>query len=159
MKSTTSTAGLMMMLACASHGLAQAREAQQDKVDLRFTPAKGRILEVSYVEDTTWDYRKLEKPLEMHGTLHTGLTMRWTFEPAKAKGASLTATGSFHSVVYRGEGHKLGSDFDHDIVWNQRKGYLKGMGSKAATTWINDEVNEGVRFAVDGRAAASPGVC
>jgi hypothetical protein len=119
---------------------------------LAFDPPKDRMLVVRYEHDTRWDLPQHE----MKGDLRTELELRWTFtgEPQ-----GFGANGSFESVTYRGRGHKKGRDFDHDVVWTRAGGYAKGKDSEAVEKWVGEEVQEGVRFRVDARAAADPGEC
>lgn len=135
--------------------------AQDDAIyQLVFEPPKDKVLVVQYSEDNTWEY----VDLDMAGTLRTELELRWRFDldqrpEHQEPSDQYRATGQFHSVIYRGKGHKKGEDFDHDVAWTRQGGYTKGAGSKAVKTWVAEEVEEGVSFKVGVRAAADPGEC
>lgn len=135
---------------------AQDEQSKVELYDLRFEPRSDRLLEVSYAEKTTWDYRKLAKPIESHGRLETDLVLHWDFA---TKGPGLQAVGSFRSVRYAGKGQKRERQWTHDVLWSRDKGYERGENGEAVKTWVGGEVEEGVRFAIDERVAASPGEC
>ena len=124
---------------------------------LEFKPHKGKVLEVSYDNDESWDYRKHKKKLEMWGSLRTRQTLRWSFEANAIMG--WIAKGRFTDVKYGGSGSKNGKAFEYDVAWTKASGFVKGAKSEAASKWLSDEVKETVKFVVDGRGAASPGEC
>ncbi|MHC4513586.1 MAG: hypothetical protein ACYTGW_14955 [Planctomycetota bacterium] len=137
---------------CLACGLA-AQAKQASRVMLAFDPPSNKVLEVKYQEDQSWVYSE-----ESRGKLRTELVLRWAFEAAEKPGL-IQATGTFESVVYCGSGTKNGKAWDHDVQWTRKDGYLKGKDSEAVNTWIRREIKEGVRFTLDKRGAANPGVC
>src|SRR6266850_8514868 len=110
--------------------------------DLTFEPKERDVLVVSVIEEQEWDYPEEN----MKGKLHSELTLRWTFDKGSGKGV-------FERVVYRGKGHKKGSDFDHDIEWTLKDGYLKGKDSEADKQWCAKEIREGISLKFDRRGA------
>ncbi len=154
---------LMTLLGgCLAAGVDAQDEKAQDKRPtderaqrflLAFDPPRNKILEVKYHQDMQWVYEK-----DNCGKLTTELLLHWRFEDAKKPGL-LQAVGTFQSVVYRGSGGKNGKEWNYDVHWTQTKGYLKGKDSKAVTTWVGGEIKEGIRFTLDKRGAANPGVC
>ncbi len=99
------------------------------KHKLAFEP-KGELV-IQFVEDQSWEY----KDDDMKGTMRTELTLRWTFDGGKGK-------AKYDRVVYRGKGRKKGKDFDHDIEWTAKDGYVKGEGSEADRSWCAGEIKE-----------------
>lgn len=140
--------------ACSTPGSdagAVTSEAHQTYYDLRFQPSSERELVVAYTRDIEWNNSS-----SMHGILHTELELRWRFGRGE-KGPE--AKAAFASVVYRGEGVKNDEAWEHDVIWNRRRGYLAGRDSRAAKTWIDKELAEGVTFVIDQRGAVQPGAC
>lgn len=135
-------------------GLIQQGEFPDKKYELAFTPKHGDVLVVEYCEDTQWDY----KDHDMKGQMRTELLMRWRIiREGEEKG--FTGKAAFERVAYRGDGVKSGRNFDHDIEWCAKKGYLKGEGSEADKKWTAKEIKEGVTLKFDGRGACEPGLC
>jgi hypothetical protein len=145
---------LLLVALCLSavpSALVPAQDEARETFDLRFRPAEGRQLVVSYTRDLVWNHSRA-----MRGTLHTELELVWKFGQGE-KGPE--AKAEFASVVYRGEGVKNSADWKYDVLWNREEGYLKGKGGKAARTWIDKELKEGVKFVLDQRGAVQPGGC
>lgn len=121
-------------------------------VRLAFAPDPAKPLVVRYALDETWDYASED----MKGTLHTELTLRWTFT---RKDGKTQGVATYDRVVHRAKGRKKGADFDHDVEWTAKDGYAKGEGSEADTTWCASEIKEGVRLGLDDRGTCEQGEC
>jgi len=116
--------------------------------DLSFEPKKGDVLVVSLAEDNEWDY----PDDDMKGKIRSELTLRWIFEEGRGKAV-------VERVVYRGRGRKMGKEFNHDIEWTLKEGYLKGKDSEADRQWCAGEIKEGITLKHDRRGACEQGEC
>jgi hypothetical protein len=116
--------------------------------DLSFEPKDREPLVISLKQDTEWDY----PDEDMKGKLRAELTLRWTFK-------DWTGTATFERILYQGKGRKKGADFDHDIEWNLKDGYLKGKDSDADKQWCAGERQEGLKLKFDRRGACEVGEC
>ena len=124
------------------------------KYRLVFEPKSGESMEIRYVHDTSWEYAEED----MKGTMTTELDLRWKFE-APSAGRITSGLATYTRVVYRGKGVKKGKDFNYDIMWTSKDGYVKGKDSEGDKSWASGEIKEGLKLEVDNRAACNQGDC